>query len=37
MDDPVKLPEVQDLILGNQIGCIAYELSKDWMWIQSLH
>ena len=28
MDDPVKLPEVQDLILGTQIGCIAYELSK---------
>lgn len=26
-DDPVKSPEIQDIILGGQIGCIAAEIS----------
>lgn len=28
MEDPVKNPEIQDIIMGTDIGCIAAELSR---------
>ncbi|MCC8071795.1 MAG: hypothetical protein LIO90_08365 [Bacteroidales bacterium] len=27
-EDPVKRPEIQDIILGTDIGCIAAELAR---------